>query len=390
MTTPTIDPAVASAVSDYIADVRGHLDDLDRDDRDDLVDGLDADLLELGAELADERSGEETLVLGQPARPSVAVLLRQRVGEPADYARELRAAAGLPPRGRRLHPVSERSRPVREWVTRRLESPAVAAATPVLRDLRPAWWVLRAWVAVQTIDVVFDSYPYGLVPQVGGGLVAGSDLIDLLVLAAVVVVSVQIGRGAWLGRFTATTTGRGLLRVGNVLCVLALLFVVPIITAGAYNTGYPVYAERGRGASGQGLILDGQRVSNVFAYGPDGQPLTGVRLYDQDGEPLTFDRAESVPVLTSMGEVGNIAPLPVATTANRRAGDSSLALPPPPLLEVGGLQLTPDQRQLARAYGLDAGRATADEPAEPNQRDEAERRGGGRDRQQPDQRRGSR
>ncbi|MDQ3593016.1 MAG: hypothetical protein M3386_08965, partial [Actinomycetota bacterium] len=210
MTTPTIDPAVASAVSDYIADVRGHLDDLDRDDRDDLVDGLDADLLELGAELADERSGEETLVLRQPARPSVAVLLRQRVGEPADYARELRAAAGLPPRGRRLYPVNERSRPVREWWQRQLESPAVAAAAPVLRDIRPAWWVLRAWVAMQALDVVFGFYPNGLVPQAGGRLVGGSRLVDLLVFAAVVVASVQIGRGAWLGRFAATTTGRGL------------------------------------------------------------------------------------------------------------------------------------------------------------------------------------
>ncbi len=40
------------------------------------------------------------------------------------------------------------------------------------------------------------------------------------------------------------------------------------------------------------LVLHGQPVTNIFAYGADGKLLQNVQLFDQDGKPLTAVSAE--------------------------------------------------------------------------------------------------
>ncbi|RMI02417.1 HAAS signaling domain-containing protein, partial [Cellulomonas triticagri] len=75
-----------ATVADYAAEVRTHLADLPQDQVDDLTDGLEADLADA---LADPT--------GRPA--DMPPGLTARFGAPAEYARELRAAAGLPDPG---------------------------------------------------------------------------------------------------------------------------------------------------------------------------------------------------------------------------------------------------------------------------------------------------
>jgi len=53
-------------------------------------------------------------------------------------------------------------------------------------------------------------------------------------------------------------------------------------TANIAAQRYEVYPE----PMYDGVMLNGQQVTNIFAYGADGSALTDVRLFDQNGEPL--------------------------------------------------------------------------------------------------------
>jgi hypothetical protein len=123
------------AVAAFVAQVRARLGDLTEEEREELLGGLEADLAERLAE------GETEL------------------GDPAAYAAELRAAAGLEPRPRAWavrRPAGPR-RPVADHVSELLDAirsdwerwvardPRVAEAWQVTQAPRPAWWVLRAW-----------------------------------------------------------------------------------------------------------------------------------------------------------------------------------------------------------------------------------------------------
>lgn len=251
MSTPTTNPVAWHEASSYAAAVRAHLDDLAPEVVEELAGGLEADLLDQAEESPDP--------------------LGHRLGDPAAYAAELRAAAGVPPRT-----APPRTRPsfrseVDDAVRTLRAQPWWPQVARVGRELRPAWWVVRAWVAFQVVQGVMAGMSSVLPRSAGLWLL-------LLVLVAG---SYALGRGLW-SRFPAT---RVLVTIGNVLAALLLLPLVG--TAQGYDAGpaasYPAeapYAERG-------LVADGRTVTNVFPYGPDGEPLTGVTLLDQDGEPIT-------------------------------------------------------------------------------------------------------
>lgn len=181
-------------VTAFVARVRGLMSDLPAEERHDLTAGLEADLAELVAE-----HGPEAL------------------GDPADYARELRLGAGY---------AALAGRVPREWVLPRAAMDAVDAAHAhwdrlldalpgdlrgFVTALQPAWWVVRAWVAwmfaqdVRSPSVVVNG-PW------------------LAVLVAFVVVSVQLGRRAWrMDRVLRLSVVARLLLVGlNVLAVCLL------------------------------------------------------------------------------------------------------------------------------------------------------------------------
>ena len=239
MTANTLD---IEQVTEFATAVRRALSDLGPDILDDLTDGLEADLAD---KLAD----------GEP------------LGDPAAYAAELRAAAGVSPE--RRPSALDRARAdiaaFREGLQPLLRTPFVAGVLGFLITLRPVWWVLRAW---------------GIFLIVSGAAYPRNEF-GTFVLIALVIVSVQWGRGKWL----PWKWMRGALVFLSVVSVLALPFAVGSLSTPLWAwdnyAGDEVYTP-------EGLVLNGSVVTNVFAYGADGKPLDDVRLYDQDGSPLSI------------------------------------------------------------------------------------------------------
>lgn len=256
MTTTT----VPTEITQFAQRVRAELSDLPEDDLDDLTDGLEADLAE---------SLEE-----DPTR---------ELPDPVAYAIELRTAAGLPAReapGRGVRGafrgMTSGLRDTGHQVAESLRAhPMTAGMLGFAEALRPTWWVLRAWVAFWLASAFFGNEE-GFAPQ---GL-------WWIVLLAFIVVSVQLGRGRWRAKGVPT-----LLVVGN---VLAALVVVPVlVAAGSWGPASEVRAHLEPAMYGSGASLDGNPVTNIYAYGADGKPLTGVQLFDQDGNPLvTYQEAD--------------------------------------------------------------------------------------------------
>ncbi len=249
-------------IAAFVRAVRAQLDDLSADEVTELTGGLEADLTDALAE--------------EGASPA------ERYGDPAEYARELRTAAGLPARGedrqaerrRRLHRVlfgpDWLVQPGRQAYGRGLraleEQPWWPAARDFLVVLRPVWWVLRAWIAVQVLGQYWGQR----------GLLAGG-VLGVLFLLAAVIASVELGRRA--SRLNEWQTN--LVVVGNVLAALVFL---PVAVQ-SVHTEY--YSNNNYSSAPAGLSNGDTQISNVFPYDSEGRPLTGVQLYDQDGSPLT-------------------------------------------------------------------------------------------------------
>jgi len=236
--TTTLD--VNPAVADFASAVRRSLSDLGADVLDDLTDGLEADLAD---KLAD---GAE-------------------LGDPAAYAAELRAAAGLEaPRRigsfqRARHDVAE----IREGIRSMTQLPAFSGVVSFLVALRPLWWVARGWALFFIL---------------GGLTVVPQNMWDYPVLAALLLMSVQWGRGRWL----PWRWSRGGVIALSIIAVIALPFAmssaVSRLSGNDYAEAYEYIPE--------GMFLNGEQVTNIFAYGADGKPLTDVQLFDQEGQPL--------------------------------------------------------------------------------------------------------
>lgn len=260
---------VAEQIAEFVSAVRAQLNDLSADEVTELTGGLEADLTDALAEAGSVPS--------------------ELSGDPAEYARELRAAAGLPPRGagggqRAVGPgFAERVErtivvPVRKTIEIGLNTLDAQPWWPGVRDflvvLRPAWWVLRAWVAVQLLLMLMSSMLLMSFGANEDGVVRGG-VGGLLLLLAVIVLSVQLGRRTLL----PATWQRITVAAWNLLAVLLLL---PVMFSGQSTQDY----DQGYHEPPHGLNLGGDPVTNVFPYDAQGRPLTGVQLYDQDGRPL--------------------------------------------------------------------------------------------------------
>lgn len=260
-------------VGEYAARVRAHLTGLPQDQVDDLTDGLEADLADA---LADQ-----TVVTGIDPGDLVA-----RFGEPRDYARELRLAAGLP----EPTPATGRARGPRaagRRVAARVRAGGRRMAAdldaqpwwPPVRDflvtLRPVWWVARAWIGYELL-VLATGHRSGWVPR---------GFVQFLLLGGLVLLSVQWGRGRWLPR-----RGRWLPVVAS---VAGLVLLIPAVMLagdgerarfGSQVAYYPQYVEAAM--PDDGVWVDGMQVSNLFVYDAGGNPLTDVQVYDDRGRPV--------------------------------------------------------------------------------------------------------
>lgn len=241
---------VPDDVADFAAAVRRSLEGLPPDEIEELVDGLEADLIE-----GREDSGEP-------------------LGDAVAYADELRAAAGLPPRD--VRPGGEWFGGYKRlwasgsaWVAERRAHPVIVQTIDFFQALRPVWWVLRGWAAFRMTVLFGQLTP---VPETSTGWI---------LLAAFVVVSVQWGRGRWLPWAWLLFLKRAV----TVVTVIALPFLLAWGTSAVAAS--TVYAYDTLEVPMQDLSANGEAVTNVFAYDCAGSPLTGVQLFDQDGTPLS-------------------------------------------------------------------------------------------------------
>lgn len=285
MSTSTVTPEIAR----FADGVRAALADLPSEEVDDLTEGLEADLAE-----------------------SLAEDLRRTLPDPVAYAAELRLAAGLPgrvPKRGALGGLAETWLNAREGVADAIgRNPALASAADFLTVLRPAWWIVRGWLAAWLAASFFGME--------SGYAVSGA---WWLVLAASVIVSVQWGRGRW------TFTGlRGLIVIGNVIAAVALL---PVLEAANTGGGDSYYAEPAADVS-QGLTMNGQPVENIYAYDSAGNPINGVQLFDVDGKPIDPFRdvdvtsLQQTPATLETGaEAYNVYPLAITKVIWDQHGD---------------------------------------------------------------------
>ena len=286
------------AVAAFVDRVRARLGDLTEEEREELVGGLEADLSE---RIAEGGSAGE-------------------LGDPVAYADELRAAAGLERKGRGRRPGVPARERVGAWLdagrARLGEVAASRRGAPVwafLVAVRPVWWVFRAWLAVQLVDMVAGTSVATPVPTLMG---VGP---GLLVLAVAVVVSVQLGRGLWWpGSAIGTSLWARLVLLG--LNAFAVVVAMPVVLAqfpasGAYDDQELYHAPV------VGIQQGGELVTNVFPYDAEGRALTGVQLFDQDGKPLSVGRdarfafgatrvTASYPWLNGGQRLWNVYPLP--------------------------------------------------------------------------------
>lgn len=260
----------------YLDGVGAALADLPEEERADLLDELAAHLDELAAEGTDA--------------------LEPRLGSPEEYAAELRASAGLPPARAQGRSVAGLRTVVEGW----LQNPRAVAVREFFWALRPAWWVLRAWLLVAAFAV------FGGLGWSRDFIVIPAGVVGFVGMFAAIVASVQLGRGR-LGGGGQRATG-----IAIVLNVFAVLMFIPVVATLADQARRLVDVQR-YGAEQQyverppaeGVYAAGEQVWNIYPYDAQGRLLHDVRLYDQNGTPLDlglrFDSTKKQ-VLDATGE----------------------------------------------------------------------------------------
>jgi hypothetical protein len=252
----------ASDVAAYAASVRAALSDLPSDQANVLLEDLEDHLREIAAEA------------GGP--------LTERLGPPQQYAQELRTAYGAAPviAPWQQHPAMRDLHAARAWVTGSEWYRQVRAFLP---ELRPAWWVLRGYLAVLILASAF-SRGYGLGPIPNPTTKRG--LAEILAMAVAIWLSVRIGR-----RIRNLPQGVRFLAVSaNVLIAFVALVVLGNMHSFAYSeligTATPEQQPFNTAFAAGPL-------TNIYPYSQDGKPLTNVLLYDQDGQPVTVVKSEA-------------------------------------------------------------------------------------------------
>jgi hypothetical protein len=241
-------------VEAFLAAVRDELADLGAEERDELLADVEASILE---------SAEES------DAPIAA-----RLGPPADFAAELRAAAGLG--GGQARARASLSLPLRQQLLEAWRSPRVAAARGVLRELAPIWWVARGYVVAGLVvwaSTGSDPYPYEIYSY-------GETHLGIALVSLAVVTSIALG--LWQRRRRGAYA-RATLAANLVLALLAL----PVFSnVQQWLTNRPVEVVIDTPVPIAGLANDGVPVENVYPYSREGRLLLDVLLFDQNGTPL--------------------------------------------------------------------------------------------------------
>jgi hypothetical protein len=242
------------AAQDYLDAVERELIDLPAEERAELLEDLSLHLSELQQE-GDDRS------------------LESRLGSAADYASELRSAAGLPPR---TASPRVRLRSLRRAGRQLWSSGAARETRTFLPTLAPAWWVLRGYLVVLLPALRHTSRSHDFpVPAPYNSRALGIALVIVAVLASIAVGRRKLPRPAAL-----------LMIALNLVLAAAALNV-----AGSAPSRLATHTVRLERLPDPSLVVSPLAtrhgpVTNIFPYSADGKLLTGVLLYDQDGRPL--------------------------------------------------------------------------------------------------------
>jgi uncharacterized membrane protein len=286
----------ANDVATYAAAVRSALASLPDAERASLLEDLENHLAEV--------AGESDLSL------------QERLGNPEDYATELRSAynsGGNTPNMKRRRPFRERS-----WALVK-----AAFGTQVYRELRallpellPGWWVLRAYLIVLVFAFIFrgDSNLRPIPnPFSSGGL------LQILATLVAISISVRLGRRGmpvnrgWRGAVLAVNVG---------IALLALPVFVRMGTGGTHAYSYADTSDPYFSAVSAGYYPG---LTNIYPYSKDGKALNDILLYDQDGHPLISSKGDLVTDVPT-GEDG--LPIPNAYPLNQRDSNGLTVLPP--------------------------------------------------------------
>jgi hypothetical protein len=253
----------------YVEGVRQALGGLPAEVRDELLEDLPEHL----AEVLAEGGGS----------------LHERLGPPDAYAAELSASAGHvagspPPRGEQSR-VTEAAARHRARISALLHRADVRVgpvlgyprASEFLGLLRPAWWVLRGYLAAMAVAFMLTGYSesLGLLPRVDG-----DDFSAILLLALGVLGSIWLGRAG----LPARRWPRRFLRFGTAYLVLFAVVGFFEVDSAAQRDHYDEVGYLG----GESRYSD---VRDVFVYDEQGRLLEGVRLYDQEGRQIDLGEA---------------------------------------------------------------------------------------------------
>src|SRR4030081_3043843 len=159
----------ADDVASYAASVRAALSDLTPDQAEVLLEDLEDHLREVAAEA------------GGP--------LAERLGTPEQYAQELRAAYGA------AHAGGMRRDPALHHVQRAFAGVRGSAwygqVRAFLPELRPAWWVLRGYLAALILTAAFSpGYSLGPIPDP----TTKRGIAEILAAGVAIWLSVRVGR----------------------------------------------------------------------------------------------------------------------------------------------------------------------------------------------------
>ena len=262
-------------IGTYMAGVRAALTGLPEATRAELLEDLPEHLAEVLAE------GTGTLV--------------ERLGTPEAYAAELRATAGFvggfpdPPKAASPwatpDEVRENFRDMFGSTIAHLRKADVKAGPLIgyakvsdfLVLLRPAWWVLRGYLAAMVLAFILtdDSSEIGLLPRIGG-----SDIMALVLLGGAVIVSIMLGKRPG----PRTTWGKWALWSGT--AVLVLFAWSGFLTADS-NNRHPGYNDVGSYDTNPY-----SNVQDVYVYDSQSNLVQNARLYDQDGSPIQLGSSD--------------------------------------------------------------------------------------------------
>jgi hypothetical protein len=253
-----------STTDQYAQAVRAACDDLPPGTRDELLEDLDEHLADVAADLGE---GET---------------LADRLGEAEAYAADLRQSAGYPlaavnRSGRRRGRFALRARSL--WDQSEAH-PQGRVVRDYLNDLRPAWWLARAYLGVAGLAAITSSDGLNVIPHL-----FGSSAVGLVAVVALAWWSVRLGRATQPDQEPDRRRRRAAVWC-NVVAGICLLVVLAQVDD--HHTVYESYPPAGGDGYQPGVLTSaqGDPIHNIYAFSTDGKPIDAVLLYDDQGRPI--------------------------------------------------------------------------------------------------------